>query len=193
MRLPRGEAMLHMRHIRLGGNDMTEASQSRYSTVAMLFHWVIAILVIVNWRIAEGAEHLEGAEKAAAIAPHKAIGITILVLTVLRLLWRLGHKPPPMSDLVPKWQRMLGKTTHIIFYVLLIGLPIGGWLAGSYAQSPVNYFGLFEVPMAPVEQNYDMAGAIIEQHALGGSIMIYLIALHILGALKHTFIDNIVQ
>ena len=52
---------------------MTEASQSRYSTVAMLFHWVIAILVIVNWRIAEGAEHLEGAEKAAAIAPHMAL------------------------------------------------------------------------------------------------------------------------
>lgn len=170
---------------------MNLAAQTRYSLVAMLFHWLIAILVIVNWRIAEGAEGLEGAAKSAAIAPHKAIGITILVLTILRLLWRLSHKAPPMSDLIPGWQRILGKTVHVIFYVLLIGLPIGGWLAGSFASIPVDYFGIFTVPMAPVEQNYDTAGAIIEQHKLGGEVLLILVALHILGALKHTFIDKV--
>ncbi|WFL77536.1 cytochrome b [Altererythrobacter arenosus] len=170
---------------------MSEAAQARYSTGAMLFHWIIAILVIVNWRIAEAAEHLEGAEKAATIAPHKAIGITILVLTLLRLGWRLTHKAPPMSNLVPAWQRTLAKSVHVIFYVMLIGLPIGGWLAGSYADSPVNYFGLFTLPTAPVEQNYDQAKAIIDLHAAGGEAMIYLIGLHILGALKHTFIDKV--
>lgn len=170
---------------------MNDQAQARYSTGAMLFHWIIAILVIVNWRIAEAAEHLEGAEKAATIAPHKAIGITILVLTILRLLWRLTHKAPPMSDLIPKWQRALSKAVHIIFYVLLIGLPIGGWLAGSFASMPIDYFGLFTIPTLPVEQNYDTAGAIIKQHAFGGEVLIYLVALHILGALKHTFIDKV--
>lgn len=170
---------------------MTDQAQSRYSTGAMLFHWIIAILVIVNWRIAEAAEHLEGAEKAATIAPHKAIGITILVLTVLRLIWRLSHKPPPMSDLIPKWQRVLGKTVHILFYVLLIGLPIGGWLAGSYASSPIDYFGLFTIPTLPVEQDFEAAKSIIGQHAFGGEVLIYLVGLHILGALKHTFIDKV--
>ncbi len=170
---------------------MTDASQARYSIGAMLFHWVIAVLVIVNWRIAEGAEHLEGAAKAAAIAPHKAIGITILVLTVLRLLWRFTHKVPPMPDEMAAWERVLAKTVHTIFYVMLIGLPIGGWLAGSFASIPIDYFGLFTVPTLPVEQNYETAGAIIEQHATGGKVLLILVALHVLGALKHTFIDKV--
>lgn len=170
---------------------MNEAAQSRYSMGAMIFHWVIAVLVIVNWRIAEGAEHLEGAAKAAAIAPHKAIGITILVLSVLRLAWRLTHKAPPLSESLAAWEKALAKGVHWFFYIMLIGLPIGGWLAGSYANSPVDYFGLFTVPMLPVEQNFDQAKAIIGQHKLGGEIVIYLIGLHILGALKHSFIDKV--
>lgn len=170
---------------------MSDAAQTRYSMGAMIFHWVIAILVIVNWRIAENAEHLEGAAKSAAIAPHKAIGITILVLSVLRLIWRLTHKPPPLSEKLAAWEKALATTAHWIFYILLIGLPIGGWLAGSYAHSPVDYFGMFTVPMLPVEQNYDQAKAIIEQHKFGGHVVIYLMFLHILGALKHSFFDKV--
>ena len=169
---------------------MTAESQARYSTGAMLFHWIIAIAVIVNWRIAENAEHLEGAARSAAIAPHKAIGIAILALTILRLLWRLSHKAPPMPDTMAGWEKGLAKAVHVIFYVMLIGLPIGGWLAGSYATSPVDFFGLFTVPMAPVEQNYEAAKSIIGLHGTGGKAMLILVGLHILGALKHTFIDK---
>lgn len=170
---------------------MSVSEQARYSTGAIIFHWVIAILVIVNWRIAEGAEHLEGAAKAAAIAPHKAIGVTILVLTILRLVWRLTHRPPPPPASVAGWERTLAKTVHVIFYVMLIGLPIGGWLAGSFAGIPISYFGLFEIPILPVEQNYDTAGAIIGQHKLGGTIVLALVVLHVLGALKHSFVDKV--
>ena len=170
---------------------MTDAAQARYSTGAMLFHWLIAILVIVNWRIAEGAEHLEGAEKLAAIAPHKAIGVTIFVLTILRLLWRISHKAPPMPDSMAKWERVLAKTVHIVFYVMLLTLPIGGWLASSYAHLPVDYFGLFNVPLLSVEQNYDTAISIVGQHKTGGKVVLALVVLHVLGALKHTFIDKV--
>lgn len=164
---------------------------ARYSTVAVLFHWVIAVLVIVNWRIAEGAEHLEGAAKSAAIAPHKAIGITIMVLTIARLIWRLTHRPPAPPQSVANWERVLAKTVHVIFYVLLIGLPIGGWLAGSYAGFPIDYFGLFTIPTLPVEVNFDTAGAIIDQHKAGGAFVLALVVLHVLGALKHSFVDKL--
>lgn len=170
---------------------MSDTAQARYSTGAIVLHWLIAILVIVNWRIAEGAEHLEGAAKSAAIAPHKAIGITILVLTVLRLLWRMAHKPPALPEALAGWEKLLARSVHGIFYVLLIGLPIGGWLASSYAGQPVDFFGLFELPRLPVAQNIDQAVSVIGAHKSGGALLLILVVIHILGAAKHHFIDKL--
>ncbi|MBB3033159.1 cytochrome b [Alteriqipengyuania lutimaris] len=169
---------------------MITERRSRYSTGAMIFHWLIAILVIVNWRIAESAEHLEGAEKGAVFANHKALGMLILALTLGRLAWRLTHPLPRLPENYAKWERVLARATHVIFYVLLIGLPLGGWLASSLVDRPIDFFGLFTIPMLPVGTDSDLGGAIFDAHATGGTIMIYLIVLHTLGALKHTFIDR---
>ena len=75
-------------------------------------------------------------------------------------------------------------------YVLLVGLPLGGWLASSLALRPIDFFGVFTIPMLPVGENKGLAGTIFDVHKTAGTIMIYLIGLHILGALKHTFIDK---
>ena len=168
---------------------MNEAK--RYSAGAMIFHWLIAVLVIWNWRLAENAEHAASRAEAMAIfADHKAIGITILVLTLARLAWRLTHKVPPLPSNYAAWERILARTTHVIFYVLLIGLPIGGWLANSLNGREIDMFGLFTIGALPVGSNEGLADTIFDAHKLGGSIMIYLIGLHILGGLKHTFIDK---
>lgn len=169
---------------------MSETGRSKYSTGAMIFHWVIALLVIVSWRIVEAAEHASKIDKEALVDNHKALGITILVLTLGRLAWRLSHKVPPMPDTMAGWEKLLSRTVHVIFYVMLIGLPIGGWLAGSFAGRDISYFGAFTIPALPLGENFDMAKAIIGFHKQGGEIMIYLIGLHILGALKHTFYDK---
>jgi len=157
----------------------------------MAFHWAIALLVIVNWRLAESAEDAASRAEAIAIfADHKAIGITILALTLGRLAWRLGHPVLPLPSNYANWERMLARTLHAVFYVLLIGLPIGGWLANSLAGRTVEMFALFTIPPLPVGGNEGLADTIFDLHALGGNAMIYLIGLHILGALKHTFFDN---
>lgn len=169
---------------------MLDSVQKRYSKGAMIFHWTIAILVIMNWRIAETAHHLEMPEKAAVYGYHKAWGMLILALSVGRLLWRWTHKRPPLSSDMAGWEKTLAKTIHFIFYVLLIALPLGGWLASSLSRNPIDFFGMFTIPMLPVGENKDLAGSIFDAHATAGSIFIYLIALHILGALKHTFIDK---
>lgn len=166
------------------------SSRSRYSAVAMFLHWVIAIVVIVNWRLAEAGEHLEGAAAAVYMNPHKALGITILVLTLVRLGWRLVNPPPPMDPEIAGWERKLAKTVHAIFYVLLIGLPLGGWLASSMFSRGIDYFGLFEIPALPVGENAALGKQIFELHATGGTVMLLLIVLHILGALKHQFFDR---
>lgn len=169
---------------------MTDTSRSRYSSGAMIFHWVIAVLVIVNWRLVEAAEHASEIDEAALVGNHKAIGITILVLTLGRLAWRFGHKVPPLPDTMAGWEKALSRAVHVIFYVLLVGLPIGGWLAGSFAGKDISYFGAFAIPALPVGQNIDLAKTVIGLHKTGGEVMIYLIGLHILGALKHTFYDK---
>ena len=169
---------------------MNASTARRYSTGAMIFHWVIAVAVIVNWRIVEAAEHLADAEKAPLMANHKALGITILLLTIGRLLWRWTHPVPPLPSGLAQWERTLARTVHVVFYVLLIGLPIGGWLAGSYFGKGVDVFGIFTLPALPLGDNPDAGKTIIGLHKTGGEVFIYLIALHILGALKHTFFDK---
>jgi len=157
----------------------------------MLFHWIIAGLVIFNWRLAENAEHTDSIpEKIAIFADHKAVGITILALTLGRLAWRLSHPVPPLPSTYAKWERMLARGTHVIFYVLLLGLPIGGWLANSLAGREIDMFGLFTIGALPIGSNEDLASTIFDLHAIGGEAMIYLIGLHILGGLKHTFFDK---
>ena len=167
---------------------MTDAARNRYSTGAMIFHWLIAIGVIANWRIAEAAEHASQADAGAWMGTHKAIGISILVLTIGRLLWRFTHPVPPLPGAA--WERILARTVHVIFYVMLIGLPIGGWLASSYAGRDIDMFGLFNWPLLPVGADRDAAGSIMDLHAAGGQALILLVGLHILGALKHTFISR---
>ena len=171
---------------------MTDTTAARrYSLGAMIFHWVIAIAVIVNWRLAENAEHAEAIEdKMAIFANHKALGILILLLTIGRLFWRWTHPVPPLPSDLAKWEATLARAVHIIFYVLLIGLPLGGWFANSLAGREIDMFGFFTIPPLPLGENGDLAKSIFGLHATGGSLFIYLIALHILGALKHTFVDK---
>jgi cytochrome b561 len=170
---------------------MSNLAARRYSVGAMIFHWVIAVAVIANWRIAEAYSQSQiDADKAFHMTNHKALGITILVLTVLRLGWRLTHKVPPMPEATAAWERRLSRAVHSLFYILLIGLPIGGWLAGSFAGRPIDMLGLFTIPQLPVAQDFGMAKTIIGFHSQGGEILLILIGLHILGALKHTFFDK---
>jgi cytochrome b561 len=174
----------------LKGDMMNEMKRNRYSTGAMIFHWIIAIAGIVTWRIVETAEHASDVDKGYWMDHHKALGITILVLTIGRLIWRLSHPVPPLASTVAKWQKILARSVHIIFYVMLIGLPIGGWLATSYYGGNINMWDLFTVPGLPVGFDEEMGKSIIGLHKTGGEILIYLIGLHILGALKHTFWDE---
>lgn len=166
------------------------ATGRRYSTGAMVFHWLIALLVIVNWRLAEAAENASRADAIQYFANHKAIGIIILLLTLGRLVWRWTHPVPPLPSDLARWEQLLARGVHVVFYVLLIALPLGGWLANSLDDRSVEMFGLFTIPPLPIGTNEALGDTIFDAHALGGQIFVYLIGLHILGALKHTFFDR---
>ena len=162
---------------------------TRYSWGAMLLHWVIAILVIANWRIAESAENLPDAERGAVMGWHFAFGMLILLLTVARIVWRLTHKRPPLGGHLKAWERILARTVHSLFYFLLIAMPLLGWIGMSGYKFPIDMFGI-TWPVLPTGLNEDTGHEILEVHATLGSVMVLLIGLHVLGALKHHFWDK---
>lgn len=165
-------------------------ANAKYSGLAMLLHWTIAVLVIVTWRIAEAAEHAATrAEQGAIMGNHFALGVVIFTLVAVRLVWRQVSPPPPSLDHAG-WERTLAKTIHFAFYALLLVMPIAGWVALSSFGAPISVFGLFEVPALPVGVDEARGEAIFEIHGTAGITLLVLIAIHALAALKHTVLDK---
>jgi cytochrome b561 len=164
--------------------------QTRYSKVAMVLHWLIALAVIANWIIPQTLEDLPHEEFMDAMWPHKALGLVIFVLVLLRLGWRMAHKAPPLASTLKSWERVLARVVHTLFYVLLLGMPVAGYIANSYDGSDVNMFGLFTVPRLPVPTDDEFAHQIFGLHGAFGAVLVVLVLLHVLAVLKHQFIDR---
>jgi len=156
----------------------------------MLLHWLIAVGVIANWRIAESTEHASKAEAQEIMGNHMALGMIIFVLAILRLAWRHIHKPPPLSSGLKVWEVALAKTTHSLFYALLLALPILGWVAMSTYGGTISIFGWFNWPSLPLPQDKALAETIFEIHHTLGIGILLLMALHVLAVIKHTVIDR---
>ena len=163
---------------------------NRYSIGAMVLHWAIAIAVIWDWRLADAAEHAPRGQHFAVLQPHFALGMAILALTLVRLIWRLVHPAPPFASDLAAWERGLARTIHVIFYILLVGLPLMAWIGTSMWNQPTDFFGWFTIPNLPVGANRGLGHELQERHGTLGEIMLYLIVLHVIGALKHQFWDK---
>lgn len=158
----------------------------RYSRGAIAFHWVIAALVLFNLWLGLFGESLP--RDWGAMPVHKSVGITILVLSIARLGWRLTHRPPHFPDRTPGWEKALAKSVHWLFYALMIVLPLTGWLMSSSPDKPrpFSWFYLFDVPLLPATPA--LAGFAHEAHELLGFTMAALVSLHIAAALRHHFL-----
>lgn len=168
------------------------ATRSRYSGGAILFHWVIAILIVANIAIALVTDDWEGPARGAAMAFHKATGLTILVLSLLRIMWRLLHRPPPFPAEIRPLEAFAARTVHWLFYALMIVMPMSGWLMSSAAASrkPFSWYGYFDLPFLPVQGNKAVGGIAHDMHEVLGYALIALIILHVVAALKHHFADD---
>lgn len=169
--------------------ETTGTAGPRYTRVAIWLHWLIGLAVIANIGLAMLTEGLPRETQRAAMDVHKALGITVLALTVIRIAWRLGHRPPPLPATIRTWQRLLGKVTHFLFYALLILLPLSGWVWMSAAGRPIDFFGLFAIPVI-VAPNEGLADVMHDRHEVLGLTMLALAAIHILAAVKHQFVDR---
>jgi cytochrome b561 len=158
----------------------------RYSRGAIAFHWAIAALVLANIFI--GLFHETLLEGIRSIPLHKAIGVTVLALSLGRLAWRLTHRPPPLPDDMKSWEKVLAKGVHWLFYALMLVVPLTGWMFSSNPERPhpFSWFGLFDVPLLPVTR--EMAASAHDAHELLALLLTGLVALHIAAALRHHFL-----
>lgn len=169
---------------------------SRYGAVAMTLHWLIAILLLIN--IAIGlyvAEIMDDSNPlhGPILQFHKSIGLTVLVLSVLRVLWRVMNPAPPLPQAMSPGLRRLSHVSHFLLYVLILVIPLSGWLMVSVSRSgaPTSYFGLLHWPSLPffadlaspekraLHHEFNVAHLYLALSAL------VLVPIHIAGAFYH--------
>jgi|TARA_R110000868_G_scaffold11516_6_gene56394 cytochrome b561 len=180
---------------------MTESKN--YTSVAIILHWVIAVLLIGMVFYAWYMDDLRGALRLQtegvtlaqvqfAYNSHKTVGMIVLLLSFVRLGWRFAHKPPALPQGMAGWEKLIARSTHIGFYVLMIGMPLLGWVAASTTTAPSMMFNNpdFILPRLPVSQDHDFHELVGEIHGKGGWAILILAGLHFAAALKHQFLDK---
>ena len=160
-----------------------------WGSLSKAFHWLIVLLIINQWWIAENADELKGLAKLEALGTHKSFGMTILMLAVLRLLWRLMNPTPELTSETKPWERVLARISHLLLYALIFAMPLTGWMMSSAKNYPVSWFKLFQFPdlVAPAEQTFHQMQ---DLHHLLFKVLVGVALLHAAGALNHHFIDR---
>jgi cytochrome b561 len=166
----------------------------RYNGLAVALHWTIATLILFQiayawWGL--GAQPDHSAAQAQALTFHMSIGLTILLLSVLRLVVRLVAPPPPLPADMPGPEKTIARATHVLFYLLIIGIPFGGWFLASLNPAPISWFGLFTWPHVPFVQTLapSIRHALHKPVGIGHTIIgvwtiLLLLVLHVAGAVK---------
>ena len=175
------------------------AVANRYTRTAMLLHWLVAALIVGNVVLVWVVDLLPDDMVRPAINTHKSIGLTVLGLALLRVLWRLSHRPPPLPRSYPMVERLGAHAAHVMLYVLILGLPLSGWFHDSAfkdaAAHPLTIFGIPWFRIGAIEHMEPAAkehfhAVWFQIHASLAYVLYGLLALHVAGALKHQFIDH---
>jgi cytochrome b561 len=165
-----------------------------YNTVAIWLHWTMAGLILVNLILGWSHEQVEEDLSHQFMWFHKSIGLTVLLLAIFRLVWRLTHKIPALPDHMPEWEKWASRLSHWGLYGLFIALPAAGWLMSSASprNAPIPFWGL-QAPKWPAFQAMDTAVRKALAHDFGewherlAWALLALVVIHVLAALRHHF------
>lgn len=162
----------------------------RYGAVAQLLHWLTALLL-------PGSFALGFYMVGLAVSPdtlrlysyHKWLGVTVFAVVLLRLGWRLWSPPPPLPASLPAWERQAAPIVHRLLYLLVLAVPLSGWLMSSAKGFQTVYFALLPIPDV-VGKNAALGAALEELHGALNKMLLLAVCLHVAAALKHHYLDR---
>jgi cytochrome b561 len=161
------------------------ASFERYTRTAVVLHWLIAGLLLAEcahgWWMQQIPKQPPGI-RADAFNQHKSVGLVLLALVLIRLGWRLAHRPPTLPA-VPRWQSLAAKANHVLLYAMMIALPLSGYLGSVFSGYPIKWFG---IPL-PAWGWSDPAikDLMSDVHLVASWTLLASTALHVAGTIKH--------
>jgi cytochrome b561 len=169
---------------------MIKNTTTRFGAIAMLLHWVIALLMIGLIILGLYMVGLPiSLHKLKYYGWHKEFGVLVLMLATVRLAWRFTNTTPLLPPQMPKWEQMAAHGMHYVFYVFMFALPITGWMLSSAAGLPVSFFGLFVLPDL-ISANEQTRHLLTEIHKWLAYGLIAAICGHTGAALQHHFINK---
>lgn len=165
--------------------------RERYTYTAMLFHWLIALLVVAAFTLGLVMTDIPGLTptKLRYFSWHKWIGVTVLSLAVLRVLWRLFHASPAYPVSMARWQQRVANGLHLLLYVLIFAVPLSGYFYSLASGVPVVYLGLVELPVL-IGPDPELKPVLKAVHYWLNMLLAGSVGVHVAAALKHQFIDR---
>jgi cytochrome b561 len=160
-----------------------------YNRVARGLHWLVALLAVgvvgLGWASETAARGTPGRD--FLLLSHRSVGLTILALMLVRLWWRWGHPPPPLPAHVGLLERALAGATHVLLYVVLIAMPLAGWVNAVAAGHEISLFGAVAIPPLLPEDDR-LSQVAIAVHLTGQYVLYLLVSLHLAGAALHAIV-----
>jgi cytochrome b561 len=161
-----------------------------WGTPAKLLHWIMAALVLAQFVLGWTASKWRLSPlKLELFVWHKSIGMLILGLLMLRIFWRLANPTPAMPGDTPAWERRAARISHVLLYLLLIAMPVTGWIVNSAANIPFRIFWLIPLPAIaePAERTADLAKL---AHLALFVVLSAMLLVHIGAALRHHYVKG---
>lgn len=161
-----------------------------YTAPAIALHWLVALLIFAGYGLGEFMTGLAASpEKLQLYSWHKWIGVSVFLLAVVRVGWRVLHPAPPLSTPMPALQRLAADITHVGLYLLMFLIPLSGWLYSSASGYQTVYFGLIPLPNL-IDKNAGLADALRLAHVLLNYVLAAMVLAHFAAALKHHWLDR---
>lgn len=161
-----------------------------YTRTAISLHWLVALLVFTGWGLGVYMHDLPTSPaKLQYYSWHKWIGVTVFLLTVTRVAWRVTHAPPPLPATMAPWQVTAARISHFLLYALLLAVPLSGWTMSSAKGFQTVYFGVLPLPDL-LDKNEALGRLLAEAHELLAFTLAGVVAVHFGAALRHHFVDR---